>query len=58
MDAMTKQAEFVSYLNLEEQTAAEDSVRMAQSGFLSELPGAAFAVLTLVYIVTSFISLI
>jgi len=58
MNAMTKQAEFVSYLNLEEKTATEDSVRMAQSAFLSELPGVAFAVLTLAYIVTSLISLI
>lgn len=58
MNAMTKQAEFVSYLNLEEKTATEDSIRMTQSAFLSELPGVAFAVLTLAYIVTSLISLV
>jgi hypothetical protein len=58
MNAMTKQAEFTSYLKLEEQTATADSVRLAQSALLSELPGVAFAVLTLAYIVTSFISLV
>ena len=58
MNAMTKQAEFTRYLNLEEKGATADSVRMAQSAFLSELPGVALAVLTLAYIVTSFISLI
>ena len=58
MNAMTKQAEFTSYLDLAEKTATADSVRIAQGAFLSELPGVAFAVLTLAYIVTSFISLI
>lgn len=58
MNATTKQVEFTSYLKLEEQTASADSVRMAQSAFLSELPGIAFALLTLAYVVTSFVSLI
>jgi len=57
MNAMTKQAEFTRYLKLEEQTATADSVRMSQSAFLSELPGIAFAVLTLAYVLTSFLSL-
>jgi hypothetical protein len=35
-----------------------DGLRHAQSNFLSELPGLAFAVLTLVYIMSSFVSLI
>jgi len=58
MNAMMKQAELTTYLNLEEKNATADSVHMVQSAFLSELPGVAFAVLTLAYIVTSFISLI
>ena len=58
MNAITNQAEFTNYLNLEEKTATADSVRMAQSAWLSELPGIAFGILTLAYIVTSFISLI
>jgi hypothetical protein len=58
MNAITKHAEFTSYLNLEEKTATADSVRMMQSSFLSELPGVAFAVLTLAYIVTSFMGLL
>jgi hypothetical protein len=58
MNAMTKQAEFTGYLKLEEQTATADSVRMAQSALLSELPGVAFGVLTLAYVVTSVVSLI
>jgi len=35
-----------------------EGLRHAQSNFLSELPGVAFAVLTLVYIVSSFASLL
>jgi hypothetical protein len=58
MNAMTKQGEFTGYLNLEEKTVTADSLRMAQSAFLNELPGVAFGVLTLAYIVTSFIRLI
>jgi hypothetical protein len=58
MNATTKQVELTSYLRLEEQTTSADSVRMTQSAFLSELPGVAFAVLMLAYVVTSFVSLI
>jgi hypothetical protein len=35
-----------------------DSIRYAQSNFLDELPGAAFALITLAYIVTSFMALL
>lgn len=35
-----------------------EGLRHAQSNFLSELPGVAFAALTLVYIVSSFASLL
>ena len=45
-------AQYVSYQN--EPTS---SVRALQNSFLTELPGVAFAVLTLVYIVTSLVGL-
>jgi hypothetical protein len=43
------------YVN--DQSERTSSVRALQNAFLSELPGAAFAVLTLVYIVTSLVQL-
>jgi hypothetical protein len=42
-------------VNEQTETAAAD--RIAQNSLLSELPGVAFAVLTLAYIVLSFVSL-
>jgi len=35
-----------------------DSIRYAQSNFLDELPGVAFAMITLAYIVVSLVSLL
>ncbi len=35
-----------------------DSIRYAQSNFLDELPGAAFALITLVYVVSSLLALL
>jgi hypothetical protein len=40
-----------------EQSEPTSSVRALHNAFLSELPGAAFAVLTLVYIVSSLVHL-
>jgi hypothetical protein len=55
----TKQAELTVIKNSKraDQFSA-DGLRYAQGNFLSELPGLAFAALTLVYIVSSFVSLI
>jgi hypothetical protein len=43
------------YVN--DQSGSISSVRALHNAFLSELPGAAFAVLTLVYIVSSLVHL-
>jgi hypothetical protein len=40
-----------------EQKESTSNVRVLHNAFLSELPGAAFAVLTLVYIVASLVQL-
>jgi hypothetical protein len=55
MAATTINQRLAGFQQIEEQTetvAAAD--RMAQNSLLSELPGAAFAVLTLAYVVLSF----
>lgn len=58
MDATTiNQAKFAGFQQVEEQTETAAADRIAQNSLLSELPGAAFAVLTLAYIVLSFASL-
>jgi hypothetical protein len=38
-------------------TKTTDSVRFAQNGFLTELPGMIFGVITLAYLVSSLIAL-
>jgi hypothetical protein len=51
------QAGLAGFRQIEEQTEMVAADRIAQNSLLSELPGAAFAVLTLAYIVISFASL-
>jgi hypothetical protein len=56
---VTKRAELAVIKNSKRADQfASEGLRHAQSNFLSELPGVAFAVLTLVYIVSSFASLL
>jgi hypothetical protein len=51
------QARLASFQQVKEQTETVAADRLAQNSLLSELPGAAFAFLTLAYIVLSFASL-
>jgi hypothetical protein len=39
-------------------TDTSDTIRYAQSNFLDELPGFAFALITLVYLVSSLVALV
>lgn len=54
MAATTLNQRIAGFERIEEQTEAVAADRIAQNTLLSELPGAAFAVLTLAYIVLSF----
>ena len=55
MAATTINQRLAGFQQIEEQTeTVEAADRIAQNSLLSELPGAAFAVLTLAYIVLSF----
>jgi hypothetical protein len=51
------QARLAGFQQVKEQTETVAADRLAQNSLLSELPGAAFAFLTLAYIVLSFASL-
>ena len=54
MNAMTNQAVIADFSNIER----ADEHRFLQSSLLSELPGAVFGILTVLYIVTSLASLV
>lgn len=41
-----------------EEIETSEAVRNSQNAFLSELPGATFAVITLAYVMTSFLTLV
>jgi len=56
MDTTINQT-LAGFQNVKEQTGASTADRIAQNSLLSELPGVAFAFLTLAYIVLSFVSL-
>jgi hypothetical protein len=57
MAATTINQRLAGFQQVEEQTETVAADRIAQNSLLSELPGAAFAFLTLAYIVLSFVSL-
>lgn len=51
------QSRLACFQQINEQSETGAAVRIAQNSFLSELPGATFAFLTLAYIVLSLVSL-
>ncbi|MGO9607016.1 MAG: hypothetical protein ACLQAT_27105 [Candidatus Binataceae bacterium] len=55
--ATVNQSRLAGFHQINEQTETEAAVRIAQTSFLSELPGVTFAFLTLAYIVLSLVSL-
>lgn len=57
MSAITKEAKLAGLRRLEPPSEISASVGLLQNTFLSEIPGLAFAVLTLAYIVSSFATL-
>ena len=57
MAATTINQTLAGFQNVKVQTEAGAADRIAQNSLLSELPGVAFAFLTLAYIVLSFVSL-
>jgi hypothetical protein len=57
MAATTINQRLAGFQQVNEQTETGAADRISQNSLLSELPGAAFAVLTLAYIVFSFVSL-
>jgi hypothetical protein len=57
MAATTAKATLTGFYRANEQTETADAVRLAQNSFLSELPGATFALLTLAYVVMSLVAL-
>jgi hypothetical protein len=57
MAATTINQRLAGFQQVKEQTETVAADRIAQNSVLSELPGVAFAFLTLAYIVLSFVSL-
>ncbi|MGB8682182.1 MAG: hypothetical protein WCD12_04805 [Candidatus Binatus sp.] len=57
MAATTINQRLAGFQQVQEQTETVAADRIAQNSLLSELPGVAFAFLTLAYIVLSFVSL-
>jgi len=57
MAATTINQSFAGFQQVKEQTETAVADRIAQNSLLSELPGVAFAFLTLAYVVLSFVSL-
>ena len=57
MAATTINQRLAGFQQIQEQTETVAADRIAENSLLSELPGLTFAVLTLAYIVLSFVSL-
>jgi hypothetical protein len=57
MAATTINQRIAGFQQVTEQTETVAADRIAQNSLLSELPGVTFAVLTLAYVVLSFVSL-
>lgn len=57
MAATTINQRLAGFQQVQEQTETVAANRIAQNSLLTELPGVTFAVLTLAYIVLSFVSL-
>ncbi len=57
MNATTNRARIAGVTPAAVPAAPTDHVRLAQNSFLTELPGVAFGIITLVYIVSSLLAL-
>lgn len=55
MGAITNNTKLATVLRFEEDRSYSDSKRLVQNSLLSELPGLAFAIIALAYIVTSLV---
>ncbi|MFZ1889235.1 MAG: hypothetical protein WAU33_14480 [Candidatus Binataceae bacterium] len=53
----TNRTQFAGLIPATETAAPTDYIRFAQNSFLSELPGVAFGLITLAYLVCSFLAL-
>ena len=53
----TNQARIAGYNRATDEAAPNDHIRFAQNSLLTELPGIAFGLITLLYIVSSLITL-
>jgi hypothetical protein len=53
----TNRTQVAGFSPAAEPEAATDSIRYAQNSLLTELPGVAFGIITLVYIVSSLLAL-
>jgi len=53
----TNRARLAGVTPVAEPAAPTDYIRVAQNSLLTELPGVAFGIITLVYVVTSLLSL-
>ena len=53
----TNRTEVAGFTPAADPAAATDYIRKAQNSFLTELPGIAFGIITLVYIVSSLLAL-
>lgn len=53
----TNRTEFAGLTHASETAAPTDYIRYAQNSFLTELPGVAFGLITLAYLVCSFLAL-
>jgi hypothetical protein len=58
MESIVKQRAFEEAANAECPQQTSDCARFAQGRFLDELPGAAFVIVTLIWIIASFAHLI
>jgi hypothetical protein len=52
MNATSNEARITGYAAMVEQAAGSDVMRLAQYGWLNEMPGLVFGLITLAYIVT------
>ena len=58
MNATTKEVRLMGFQSVSPKAESTEGVRYARNALLSELPGAVFGLLTVVYIVSSLIALI
>jgi hypothetical protein len=57
MNATSNDARITGYAATVEQAGASDVIRLAQYGWLNEMPGLVFGLITLAYIATQLIAL-